>query len=107
MLEKDITNKILKYLKTLDKCYCFKEHGGSDGSAGIPDIICCFRGRFLAFEVKTAKGRTTVLQDINIRNIHKADGIAVVVRSVDEVKRVIKALDDDLWRTATGSLPMR
>ena len=92
MLEKDITNKILKYLKTQDKCYCFKEHGGSYGSAGIPDIICCFHGRFVAFEVKTEKGRTTKLQDINIRNIHKADGVALVVRSLDEVKDALKEL---------------
>lgn len=95
MLEKDITNKILKYLRSLDKCYCFKEHGGNYGSAGIPDIICCYHGWFVAFEVKTAKGRTTVLQDINIRNIHKAGGIAVVVRSLDEVKSVLKELDAD------------
>ena len=93
MLEKDITNKILKYLKTLDKCYCFKEHGGSYGSAGIPDIICCYRGRFVAFEVKTEKGRTTALQDMNIRKINEADGIAVVVRSVDDVKNVIKGME--------------
>ena len=92
VLEKDITNKILKYLKTQDKCYCFKEHGGSYGSAGIPDIICCYHGRFVAFEVKTEKGRTTKLQDINIRNIHKADGVALVVRSLDEVKDALKEL---------------
>jgi len=93
MLEKDITNKILKYLKTLDKCYCFKEHGGSYGSAGIPDIICCYVGRFVAFEVKTEKGRTTKLQDLNILKINEADGIAVVVRSVDDVKNVIKGME--------------
>ena len=89
MLEKDITNKILRYLKTLDKCYCFKEHGGSYGSAGI----CCYRGRCVAFEVKTEKGRTTALQDMNIRKINEADGIAVVVRSVDDVKNVIKGME--------------
>ena len=92
MLEKDITNKILKYLKTQDKCYCFKEHGGSYGSAGIPDIICCFHGRFVAFEVKTEKGRTTKLQDVNIRNIREACGVALVVRSLDEVKDALKEL---------------
>ena len=92
MLEKDITNKILKYLKTQDKCYCFKEHGGSYGSAGIPDIICCYHGRFVAFEVKTEKGRTTKLQDVNIRNIREACGVALVVRSLDEVKDALKEL---------------
>jgi len=94
MLEKDITNKILKYLKGLDKCYCFKEHGGSYGSTGIPDIICCYKGRFIAFEVKTQKGKTTALQDVNIRKITEADGIAVVVRSVEEVKNVINEMEE-------------
>ena len=94
MLEKDITNKILKYLKVLDKCYCFKEHGGSYGSTGIPDIICCYKGRFLAFEVKTQKGRTTALQEVNIRKINEAEGIAVVVRSVDDVKNVMKEMEE-------------
>lgn len=96
MLEKDITNKILKYLKGLDKCYCFKEHGGSYGSVGIPDIICCFRGRFLALEVKTAKGRTTALQEVNIRKINEAEGTAVVVRSLDDVKNVIKGMEENI-----------
>jgi len=94
MLEKDITNKILKYLKELDKCYCFKEHGGSYGSTGIPDIICCYKGRFLAFEVKTQKGRTTALQEVNIRKINEAEGIAVVVRSLDDVKNVMKEMEE-------------
>ena len=93
MLEKNITNKILKYLKALDKCYSFKEHGGSYGSAGIPDIICCYHGKFVAFEVKNEKGKTTALQDVNIRNIQKADGIAVVVRSLEEVKTLIESLE--------------
>ena len=93
MLEKYITDKILKYLRSLTGCYCFKEHGGSYGNSGIPDIICCYRGRYAAFEVKTAKGRTTALQDVNIRNINRAGGKAVVVRSLDEVKSVIKELE--------------
>ncbi len=60
MLEKNITNKILKYLKSLDKCFCFKEHGGNYGSSGIPDIICCYHGHFIGFEVKTDKGKNSI-----------------------------------------------
>ena len=46
----------------------------------------------MAFEVKTEKGKTTKLQDVIIRNIHKADGVALVVRSLDEVKGALKEL---------------
>ena len=53
MKEKTIADKILKYLKAQSECFAFKEHGGMYGTAGIPDIICCYKGQFVAFEVKT------------------------------------------------------
>jgi len=95
MLEKNITNKILKYLKSLDGCFCFKMHGGRYSTAGVPDIICCYKGVFVAFEVKTVTGRVTELQRATIKNINRAGGVAVVVRSVDEVKRIIGGIVSD------------
>ena len=94
MLEKNITNKILKYLKSLDKCFCFKEYGGNYGSSGIPDIICCYHGHFIGFEVKTDKGRTTALQKVQLRNINRADGTAVVVRSLEDVKNILNEMEE-------------
>lgn len=91
MKEKTIENKIKAYLKTIDGLYFFKEHGGLYGTAGVPDIICCYKGLFIAFEVKTDDGKTTALQEATIKRIRKAGGIAEVVRSVDEVKRIIES----------------
>ena len=91
--EKNIANKILKYLKSLDNCFCFKEHGGRYGTAGIPDIICCFNGRFIAFEVKTEKGRLTKLQEITIQRIKEAKGKAFKVTSLEEVKNILENLE--------------
>lgn len=89
MAEKDLVVKILRYLKTVPKCFAWKEHGGIYGTAGIPDIIACIDGRFYAFEVKTPVGKTTKLQDAIIRKILACGGTALVVRSVDEVRAVI------------------
>lgn len=89
MAEKEIAAKILRYLKTVPKCFAWKEHGGMYGTAGIPDIIACVNGRFFAFEVKTPDGKTTKLQDTTIRKILACGGTASVVRSVDEVRAVI------------------
>lgn len=89
MKEADIVKAILRYLKTIPKCFFWKEHGGMYGTAGIPDIIACINGRFYGFEVKTEDGRSTKLQESTIRKIKNAEGIALVVRSVDEVKAVI------------------
>ena len=92
MKENEITNKIRDYLKTLPECFSWKEHGGLYGTTGIPDIIVCYRGRFVAFEVKNEKGKATVLQMVTIRKIQAAGGIAAVVRSVDDARAVISKL---------------
>lgn len=90
MLEKDIVNAIMKYLKAVPSCFSWKEHGGMYGTAGIPDIITCVDGQFFAFEVKTPIGKTTALQDATIRKILAAGGHAYVVRSVDEVRAILQ-----------------
>lgn len=89
MKESDIVKAIIKYLRSLTDCFSWKEHGGMYGTAGIPDVICCYRGRFYGFEVKTDTGEPTELQKATIRKIQKAGGTALVVRSVDEVRAVI------------------
>lgn len=80
---------ILRYLKTLPRCFAWKTHGGMYGTAGIPDIIACFDGRFYAFEVKQPGGRLTRLQEVTLEKLRAAGGVAVMVTSVDEVKRAL------------------
>ena len=92
MNEKDITNKIFKYTKQIDGCFCWKEHGGMYGTAGLPDIICCIDGRFLAFEVKTPGSKPTKLQDAMLKRIRAAGGISHVVYGVDDVKAIISKI---------------
>lgn len=93
MSEKAIVNSIIRYLKTLEYCFAFKEHGGFYGTAGIPDIICSYKGRFIAFEVKTENGKATELQKAMIEKINKSGGIALIVRSTQDVKDAIRNLE--------------
>lgn len=70
--------------------FCYKT---SDRfTSGIPDLILCVRGLFLALEIKTAKGKVTRLQEITIRKINHAGGISLVVRSVKEAVNAVKEL---------------
>lgn len=93
MLEKNIVTAIMRYLKTVPRCFCWKEHGGAYGTAGLPDLICCINGRFVAFEVKTPTGKLTKLQEITIQRIQEAKGTAYKVTSVDEVKTILDSLE--------------
>lgn len=92
MKEKTITNQILKHLKSLPECYAFKEHGGLYGTSGIPDIIVCYKGKFVAFEVKTQKGKLSKLQEITIAKIQKAKGMAFKVTNLEEVEEILKGV---------------
>lgn len=92
--EADLITTIKKYLATLPETFAWKEHGGQYGTAGIPDIIVCHRGRFIALEAKVGKNQPTKLQAVTIEQIRKAGGTAAVVRSVADVKTIISELED-------------
>ena len=94
MLERDLVAVIKKYLASLGSdIFFWKEHGGPYGTSGVPDIICCYKGRFLGLEVKLPTGTLTELQKRAIRKINQAGGIACRVESVEDVKRVIERVD--------------
>lgn len=93
MAERDIVAAILRLLKKTPRCFCWKEHGGMYGTAGIPDIIACVDGRFVAFEVKTETGRLSKLQEVTLGRIRDAGGRAYMVRSAAEVARIMKDME--------------
>jgi hypothetical protein len=84
----------MTFLKNQDNCFCFKEHGGAYGTSGVPDIICCYKGKFVAFEVKTGTGKLSALQSVTLSKIKVAGGVAVEVRSLKEVKEIIEKVDN-------------
>ena len=94
MLEREIVAAIKKYLSSLGSDVFFlKEHGGPYGCSGIPDVICCYKGRFLGLECKLPGGRLTELQKRVIEKINHAGGVACRVERVEDVKRVIERVD--------------
>ena len=96
MLERDVVAAIKKYLTSLGSdAFFWKEHGGPYSTAGIPDIICCYKGRFLGLEVKLPNGKLTELQSRAIQKIIQAGGLADRVESVADVKALIQRVDSE------------
>ena len=94
MLERDVVAAIKKYLISLGgDIFFWKEHGGPYGTSGIPDIICCYKGRLLGLEAKLPGGKLTELQKRTLDKINAAGGIARRVQSVDDVKVIIAQAD--------------
>ena len=92
MKEKDVVDSIKEYLQTIPNIFFWKEHGGQFGTAGIPDLIICYKGKFIGLECKLPGRKPTLLQKITLGKIEKAGGIAKVVTSVDQVKEIIENL---------------
>ena len=59
--------------------YYFMPATGGYGRSGVPDIVGCCDGKFFAIECKAGKGKTTALQDNELRKIKEAGGIALVI----------------------------
>lgn len=92
-LESAITAEIQRYLSRVDGWFGFKVQGGGSQMRGIPDIVGCYCGLFVAFEVKRPiVGRLSELQKHRIDQIIAAGGRACVVYGVEDVKRVFEGL---------------
>lgn len=53
--------------------------GGGFQRAGIPDILACINGYFVAVELKGPTGKHTKLQEHNIRLINESRGIGLIL----------------------------
>lgn len=65
------------------------------GQVGIPDIIICYRGLFVAIETKAPgkQNQTTPNQDRVIAAIREANGFAWVVDNPDDLKPLFDSID--------------
>jgi hypothetical protein len=89
--ERAVKDAVEKLLKAHKVWYFFPNMTGY-GRAGIPDIIACVRGRFLAIECKAGKGQTTALQDRELERIEDSGGFAIVIRedNLDVLEQILE-----------------
>jgi hypothetical protein len=77
--------------------------GGPFGKAGCPDILICWKGIFIAIEVKASDGVLSHLQLMSLQKIQAAGGVAAVVRGFDE-SRLIAVRNAALYRVSQNVL---
>lgn len=93
MREKSYENKIKKFIESVGGWWV-KFHGNAFTRDGVPDLLCCVNGKFLAIEVKGDGGEPSELQLHEIEEIKKAGGVALVSYPDDfeELKELIRGL---------------
>ena len=76
--ESKVKAEVKKILDELG-AYHFMPATHGYGRSGVPDICGCLNGRFFGIECKAGKGKTTALQDRELKRISTAGGIALIV----------------------------
>ena len=79
MREKAFENQIKKFLKD-HGAWFLKTWSNGVQRAGVPDLLACYRGKFIAIEVKAENGRASELQRYEVEQIRKAGGIAMILK---------------------------
>ena len=94
--EKVVKDKVVGILKNEGAYYFFPATHGY-GRSGVPDIVACVNGHFLAIECKTVKGKVSDLQARELQRIRHVNGVAVVVNEEnwDMLPELIRKLKAD------------
>ena len=94
--EKNFENRLKDYLDKIGAWYIKYWAGSKFTKEGIPDIIACYKSRFIAIEVKGKKGKPSLLQLVTLRKIRlsKGYGILLYPEDFDGFKKFINGEGD-------------
>jgi hypothetical protein len=96
MTHKALQNAVIQWLDRRFGHHCrhFNILGGIGCRRGVPDLLCCIRGTFVAVEVKTASAPTVSKeQRAEIAAIIDAGGRAGVVRSLQDLELLVSGIE--------------
>lgn len=88
--EAKVKKKVKAILDEMD-VYYFMPFSGGYGTSGVPDIVGCYKGKFIGIECKAGAGRATALQVKNLNHIGRCGGVALIVNeeNVANLKELI------------------
>lgn len=69
--------KVVAFLRTLPNTTIYSIQ--SIAIRGIPDILACIAGRFVAIEIKSDHGKPSALQSLNLARINECGGVAILL----------------------------
>jgi Holliday junction resolvase len=91
--EAKVKASVVKLLKKHNVYHFFPATHGF-GRSGVPDIICCYNSLFMGIECKAGKGKTTALQDRELKRIKEAGGVTFVVNE-DNINDLARWFEDE------------
>lgn len=90
--ESKVKKQVVQVLKDRGAYYFYPVTSGY-GASGVPDIVACYKGRFVGIECKAGKNKPTDLQQRNLDAIVGSGGIALVINETN-VADLVSALSE-------------
>lgn len=98
MLEKNLQNKCINYLKKCD-IYYVNIYGSGRTGKGTPDLLVCLNGKFLAFELKVGNNGLQEDQKIRKKQIEKSGGRVFTPTTLTDFISIIEEAKNGIYHT--------
>lgn len=94
--EAKVKKQIRKILDTT-RTYYAMPIGTGYGSSGVPDFLACHEGHFIGIEAKAGKGKTTALQEDNLKRIRDSGGTTLVINenNINELAQLLSPKEEE------------
>lgn len=91
--EAKVKKQVKKILDDLG-AYHFSPMMDGYGRSGVPDIIACYKGKFIGIECKAGDNKPTLLQLRNIDDIKRNQGLAIVINegNIESLLALVKEI---------------
>ena len=93
--EAELQSKCIDYLNTKG-IYFINKYGDGRSGKGCPDLIVCFNGYFVAFELKVNDNELAPAQRIHKKRILRNGGRHYKPYTLEEFKQIIDTLEKEL-----------
>lgn len=86
--------RVIPFLKNLKNTVYFPIQ--QQAISGTPDFLLCCRGRFVALELKSQDGKVSKLQQYNLDEVERCDGVSLVANPMNwgKVEAILRRLDE-------------
>jgi hypothetical protein len=93
-LEGGLQKDIIAWCKLRDDIWSFKVIGSASQESGVPDLLLCKNGKFIAVELKRpdGKGKASAVQKAQLARIKRAGGVGVIIDSFDDFVKLMEKL---------------
>lgn len=91
--ESSLQEQIMLYIRRKGG-YVNNNWGSMISEPGIADLTVCYKGLYIAIEVKVGTNIPTPQQGIHCRKVLKANGISIVVWDIETVVDLLDTIDN-------------